>query len=376
MNSDAEFEYVPEASQSRLTYRQCVRYNQHRKAHLTWLQDKGKNPDRDIGYSASEVTTRATRLDQFYRWVWDEFETRTVDVTHEHADAFVDGLAEDEIRRRDTDEPYSEDSKRKFTNTLESLFDWRARERGGERWDPEITFNQGVYHRADPFTKAERRQLREAALEYKTIPSYGSLSPDERDRWKGYLAQELGKPKADVTPADWETVNRDWKIPSLIYTALDAGFRPIEVGRSQTGWLRLDKGTLYIPKEESSKNRENWEVALRDETVEILRRWTTQRDAQSKYDDTDALWLTREGNRYTSASLNYLLDNLCEAADIDQTNRRIVWYSIRHSTGTYMAEDGTLPQAKEQLRHKRVESTMQYVHPSPEHRRDTLNDIG
>lgn len=243
-------------------------------------------------------------------------------------------------------------------------------------WEPAIQFSQSVFRRADPFTEDERRRLRDAALEYKSIPAYGSLSPDERDRWKGYLAQELGKPKTEVTPADWETVNRDWKIPSLIYTALDAGFRPIEIGRSRTGWLRLDKGTLYIPKEDSSKNRDNWEVVLREETVEILRYWKEQRDAQSKYDETDALWLTREGNRYTSASLNYLLDNLCEEADIDQANRRIVWYSIRHSTGTYMAEAGNLPQTKEQLRQKRLESAMQYAHSPPKTRRNTLNDIG
>lgn len=376
MTSDEEFEFVPEKSRSLLSHRQRVQYNQYRKAHLTWLLEEGKTPERTIGYSESEVDSRASRLDQIYRWVWDEFDTKTMALTHEHADAVVDGLEEDELRRRDTDEPYCEDSKRKIVNTLESYFEWRARERGGEEWESEITFDQSTYRRPDPFTKAERRKLRETALDYKSIPNYGSLTPDERDRWKRYLAQELGKPKADIIPADWETVNRDWKIPSLVYTSLDAGFRPIEVARSTTDWLRLEKGTIYIPKEESSKNRENWEVALREETVEILRRWKDQRDAHSKYDDTDAIWLTREGNRYTSASLNYLLDNLCEEADIDQTNRWIVWYSIRHSTGTYMAEAGNLAQTKEQLRQKRLESTMRYAQAPPESRRNTLNEIG
>lgn len=95
MSTETEFEFVPQKSQSLLPYRQCVRYNQHRKAHLTWLHEQGKKPERTIGYSAKEVSTRATRLDQFYRWVWSEFETHTIDVTHEHADAFVDGSEED-----------------------------------------------------------------------------------------------------------------------------------------------------------------------------------------------------------------------------------------------------------------------------------------
>jgi integrase len=117
-------------------------------------------------------------------------------------------------------------------------------------------------------------------------------------------------------------------------------------------------------------------VSLLPKTVRLLERWLEQRAARGKYDGCDKLWLNRQGNPYNSASLRTILNNLCELADIDQTNRRIVWYSFRHSLGTHMTDEGNLAQAKEQLRHKSLESTLQYKRPSHKERRDTLNKIG
>jgi hypothetical protein len=61
-------------------------------------------------------------------------------------------------------------------------------------------------------------------------------------------------------------------------------------------WVDVANNMLRIPKEESSKNEENWAVALTDRTVGALERWLEERKMYEKYDDTDALWLTRDGN--------------------------------------------------------------------------------
>jgi len=71
----------------------------------------------------------------------------------------------------------------------------------------------------------------------------------------------------------------------MIYVALDAGLRPIEINRANVSWLDIDNGVLRIPREESSKNRENWIVALKDETVSVMKRWLNERDAREKYDE-------------------------------------------------------------------------------------------
>lgn len=101
----------------------------------------------------------------------------------------------------------------------------------------------------DPKGAAE---IGEAALEHGSIPHYNSLMPEQRDRWRIHLAQRFGIPKSDIGLEDWERAD-SWKVPSLTWS-LDAGFRPIEVGRAKTGWVVLDNGILRIPREDSSKN--------------------------------------------------------------------------------------------------------------------------
>lgn len=121
----------------------------------------------------------------------------------------------------------------------------------------------------------------------------------------------------EVGPEEFERAN-GFKYPSLVYTSLDAGLRPIEVGRAKTYWIDLDNAALHIPADESSKNEDNWSVSLRRETAEYLARWLEERQMYEKYDDTDALWLTRHGNPYKSSALKYLLDQLCEIASIER----------------------------------------------------------
>lgn len=370
------YDHIPEPSLKHLNTRQAHDYEAHLVDLKTWLEEQGANPEKSEGYAEDTVDNYLSRIDQFYRWSWAERKNGyTTRIDHDDADAFVNALAEDEYRTRSGD-VYNESSKRKMTNAVEVLFKWRARTRGGEKWEPTINFSEGSTSPADEFTEEERSRLREAALTYDTIPAYGDLSPEERDRWKAYLAQRLGKKKSEVSLDDWEKVNRSWKIPSLIHVTLDAGLRPCEVKSAKVSWFRPEKGELFIPKEDSSKNRDHWHVTLLPKTVELLQRWLKQRESHTKYDDSDRIWLNRESNPYKSQSLNRILDNLCEEADIDQENRKIVWYSFRHSVGTHMANKGGLEQASEQLRHKSLETTRRYVRPSHEERRNTLNEIG
>jgi len=165
----------------------------------------------------------------------------------------------------------------------------------------------------DYLTREERTAIRDASLEYGSVPSRDSVHGDERDQWVAYLAQRFEKPKTEVTEADWERANK-WKTPSLVAASLDGGLRPIEVERARTSWVDVDNGVLRIPKEESSKNTEHWIVSLQTQTVEMLDRWLTQRATIEKYDDTDALWLTRRSNPYQTSSLRNLLHRLCEIA--------------------------------------------------------------
>ncbi|MDS0474686.1 site-specific integrase [Natrinema sp. 1APR25-10V2] len=257
------------------------------------------------------------------------------------------------------------------------LFKWRTHEHGIDEWDPSITFStsDSASQPKDFFTREERRQLRDATLEYGSIPGYNDLSPAGRDRWRAHLAQRFEKPKSEVTACDWDHAN-GWKVPSLVATSLDTGLRPIEVERARTYWVDIGNQVLRIPKDESSKNRENWVVSLHSRTADMLDHWLDERDAYPDYDDTDALWLTREGNGYRSHALKYLLEQLCDLAEIDTSNRSISWYTIRHSVGTYMTREEGLAAAQMQLRHQSEQTTMKYDQAPVEDRRDALDRMG
>lgn len=369
-----EFPYVPELTRNQLTHRQLVDYNEHRRSLLTWLETQGKNPEKHTGYSDDTVYNYSYRLDRFYRWVWAEYDGYTIRIQQEYADAYIDALYKDELRK-DDGETYSGNHKRKTANAIETLFNWKACERDGDRWSADVSFSEQTVSQADPFSKDERKRLREAALELDTIPGYNDRTPDERDRWKAYIAQKLGKPKDEVSPDDWKRINRSWGLPSLVLVALDTGLRPVGIEKMNTGWLRLEKGVIAVPPKKTVKDGDPTEIALTQRTVNSLRRWLEERENYEKYDETDAVWLNRKKNRYNSDTLNYLLDKLCDEAGITQENRNISWYSIRRSVGTYLISEGSLAEAQTQLRHKNPESTMRYAESPPEERRNTLDKI-
>lgn len=353
---------------ARLNERQLVDYRAERRDCLDWLLALGKAPDEGAGYAHGTVEPRSHRMDFFYRWVWEREGRYTAEITPDHADAWMRALAR---------EDKSTAHKSNCQKAAQMLVKWRHHERGGEEWEPDIRFSSssGTTQPRDYLTREERTRIREAALEYGSVPGYNDLSPGARDRWKSYLAQRLEKPKTEVVPADWERVN-SWKIPSLTWASLDAGLRPVEVERAVTGWVDVDNSVLRIPKEQSAKARGNWTVSIRERTAEVLDRWLDQRETYAKYDDTDTLWLTREGNPYASSALGYVLGRLCDIADIDTEGRKTSWYSIRHSTGTYMTREEDLAAAQAQLRHRSPRSTMQYDQAPPEDRREALDRIG
>ncbi|MCU4799619.1 site-specific integrase [Halobacteria archaeon HArc-gm2] len=347
-----------------LNERQLIAYEGHRKKLIKWLARMGKDPEKMEGYAHDTARNYATILDKFHRWAWENRGGYTIDLDHDHAD---DYLQENLL----ADDDYSDSHLHNIKLALLAYFRFRN---DIDEWECEVTIksSSGASQPKDYVTMDERKILREAALEYGTVPAYHSMDPEERREWKLYLGRRFGKAVKEVSPDDFKRAN-GFKYPSIFNASLDAGLRPIEVGRAQTYWVDVENAALRIPEGESSKNEDNWTVSLRQETSEYLARWLEEREMYEKYDDTDALWLTRHGNPYSSSSLRVLLDNLCEIADID---RGLSWYALRHSTGTYMAREEDLAAAQSQLRHKRAETTMKYDQAPVEDRRDALDRMG
>lgn len=359
---------IPNPTEQLLNERQYLDYRSERHNCLEWLLVFGKNPEKAEGYAKTTVSNRAYRMDQFYRWVWETEGRYTSNITLAHADKYLHYLAGIEA---------SNAHKNTCIKAVMMLYKWLHYQRGVDKWEPKITFsrkNQSTTPR-DFLTRAERRKIRDASLEYGSVPNRENVFGEERKQWERYLSQRFEKPIESITKQDWERAN-SWKIPSLIATTLDAGLRPIEVERSRTNWIDTENAVLRIPKEEASKGAENWTVALQYRTVEKLDRWLKQRKTIDKYDETDALWLTREANPYQSGTLGRLLRRLCDIADISTENRQMSWYAIRHSTGTYMAREEGLGAAQTQLRHISPETTMKYDQAPVEDRQSALDRMG
>jgi site-specific recombinase XerD len=359
---------VPEPSRARLDERHQTAYRDHRRNLIEWLLVFGKHPEKAEGYAQRTALNTALRLDLFYRWVWTEHNTYTTDIDHADADAYMRHLA-----RKDE----SDYSRNNTQSAIKRLFKWQSHERGGSLWEPDITFTEpeASVEPRDFLLKEERTQIREAALEYGSIPSYNGLDASERDHWKRYLAQRLGKPKAEVVPADWDQAN-SWKFPSMVWTSLDAGLRPIEVERARVDWVDAESAVLRIPKEESSKSAGNWTVSIRRQTANALAAWLEEREQYDAYDGRNELWLTREGNPYGTSALRHVLKRLFDISGIERESRKVSWYMIRHSVGTYMTRQEGLAAAQAQLRHRSESTTMRYDQVPVEQRRDALDKMG
>ena len=71
---------VTEPVEERLNQRQQLDYAEERRDLIQWLIKIGKNPDRGEGYSPNTVKPRSYRMDQFYRWVWNEEDEYTTNI--------------------------------------------------------------------------------------------------------------------------------------------------------------------------------------------------------------------------------------------------------------------------------------------------------
>lgn len=360
---------VPKKTKDVLTEKEFVDYHEYRKQFLVYLLKFGKDESKAEGYSPYTVYADHYRSAKFDRWVWEQHGGYHVPPGLDDAQEFMEEVALSE---------QSETSKGKLQEMLKRYSRWLQHKFGQDPWEFDWTFDgsgRSSQQPADFLTVEERQKIRQAALQKGSIPSYDNLSPHKRKQWAGYIAQELDIPYEEVTPQDWETID-GWKLTSIVWTSLDAGLRPVEVGRAKTSWVDTTNEVLRIPKEDSSKNKGNWIVSLTSRTANALDRWLNEREMYDRYSDTDALWLTMRGNPFGSRSLSRLLKDLCDKAGIDYENRRMSWYSIRHSVGTYMTRERDLAATKAQLRHKSAKTAMKYDQVPVEDRREALDRMG
>ena len=358
-----EINIVPEPTRKLLTSEERSDYRKHRVRLLSWALWEGKNPEKKEGYSESTIKPHAYRIDRFYRFVWEAEDGYTTEITLDHADKYIDLL-------KTIDE--SDAHKSQCVKALKILYRWRAEEDEGEKLDMKNPFSSGGSNNPkDYLTQKEREKIREAAYEYGRIPTDGKTEK-EIEELRTHLAQRFGVKKDELCVDEL----RSWKVPSIVEVSLDTGLRPCDFENISVEWVDLDNNRIFVPREDSTKNDNSWELAIRQDTSDVLEKWLKERENEEMYQGTDALWLTRRGNCYNKNSLRDLMHKLFETAGMDTERRQASWYAIRHSTGTYLSEEGGLKHAAAQLRHESMDTTNAYIHPPMEKRREAIEKVG
>jgi len=343
-------------------------YRDFKQEVLTWLATYGKNPEKGEGLADTTLKSTHYKLETIFRWLWDYEERYTTELTPAEADRF--------IRLLNMSDSMIDSSVLHHIKVIKRYFKHHNHTHGTDwEWEPDLDLSQANGEERDYLHRGAFKQLYSAALEYDSFKSYHSVSPEERDRIKTYLARREGIPKEEIGPDEFRDAN-SWKIPSLIAVTLDTGLRPIEVGRATVDWVNLESHELNIPKEESTKNEAYWNCTLKNRTVNVLERWLDERATYDKYQGRDELWLTKKGTEYSSKSCNYLLRRLIEEGNVSiPKNKDVTWYSIRHGVATHWANHVGPHHAKEQLRHKSVTTTMKYLHSDSETRSSAVEQI-
>jgi len=344
MEPNRNIRIVQKRHQEFLSDKQILDYYEFRKPFLSYLMKMGKNPQKARGYSPYTVKATANRTARFDLWMWENRGGYKMPPDEEDAKAYMEKVAFRDV---------TDSTKGKTLEALGRYSKWLQHKFDRDQWEFSWTFNSsgGNNGPRDFLTKTERRKIRQAALEKDGTPNYGT---------------------DDLIEADPDS----WKFTSLVWTSLDAGLRPVEVGDARVGWCDTDNGLLRIPREDSSKNEGNWAVSITDRTATALRRWIEERSKHPRYSDTDKLWLTRRGNRYGSNELRRVLRDLCDKAGIKYENRQMSWYTIRHSVGTLMTAERDLKATQAQLRHEVPKTTMKYDNVPLDERRDALDNMG
>jgi integrase len=337
-------------------------YESFKRNFMEWLLNEGKDLYRRKGFAESTVEHTHYKVDEAYRWKWNQTGEYTKEFTPEEATELIDFM----MKKTDHPDRYIYG----FEKSIRRLFKYFRNEMNQDigEWEHDIPVEQNSGNDAkikNRFYPQEMNALYEATLNDNSIKSYynKSMTTEERDSLKRYVAQKLGIPKAEVGPDHFKLAS-SWKLPSIIAVTCDTGLRPIEVGRAKVSWFDLDNHEMVVPLEESTKNKQQWNCKLTKKTLNAVRNWIQERNSYEKYQSTDGMWRTRHGNRYGSSSLNKTLNKYMEKVGIEQQHRKLSWYSFRHGAATLWAEQEDIYFAKEQLRHKNVDTTLQYTNNS------------
>jgi integrase len=145
---------------------------------------------------------------------------------------------------------------------------------------------------------------------------------------------------------------------------VETGMCPNEVYTIRKENVHLDRRYLFVPSGKTRFRRRN--VPLTDATLRILKK----RVAKAK---GDYLFRHREDLNRPLTTVRKAHADALEGAKIKPAFRL---YDLRHTFGSRTAMAGVdLPTLKQLMGHSDISTTMRYVHPTPEHKKEAVRKL-
>jgi site-specific recombinase XerD len=147
---------------------------------------------------------------------------------------------------------------------------------------------------------------------------------------------------------------RDRAMFALMYVC---GLRLGEVRNLRLSGLHLDPVHGQLPRVTFvGKGNKERSVPVAGFALAPLRAWLQTRP----HNDDDAVFLSRDGRRFSTVSIRRLLDRYCRKAGV-----RFTCHQLRHAFARLLAERGVpAPTIQQLLGHKYLETTQIYIHVS------------
>lgn len=177
----------------------------------------------------------------------------------------------------------------------------------------------------------------------------GFSPPEEDNKAKRFLTKE----EAEKLLA--ELAKRSQQLHDMAYVALHTGLRPTEIfGLKGADIDEQNSLAIFVAKGGAEEK-----VYLSKKILDVLLQYRTRPDA--------LLFPDTNGNRYQNVPDTFGRAVKALGMDSDDNKQRVIFHTLRHTYASWLAQSGkmTLVELKEAMRHKRIETTMRYVHFIP-----------
>ena len=145
---------------------------------------------------------------------------------------------------------------------------------------------------------------------------------------------------------------------------VETGMGPEEVFTIRTENVHLDQRHLFVPSGKTRFRRRN--VPLTEAAMEVLKRRLAA--AKGPY-----LFAHRKDPNKPLTTLRRAHQTALRKANVHPPFRL---YDLRHTFGSRSAMAGVdLPTLKELMGHSNISTTMRYIHPTPEHKREAVRKL-